>query len=234
MRFKIMIKRIGLRILVGFCVFHAAAAGAGEVMQAPPTAPDPTAYYLFHMHGSWLEDHSVNEPNRRYGVYKYDDTLNALADKGLVVISEKRQGRVKPRDYVAKLSSQVNALIGAGVPASHITVSGFSKGGAMTLQAGAALQNSDVKFVVLSGCGIGNFAKGYRQFLKRGAARMQGRFLSIYDFRDTDGGPCGEAFSKAGLSHTKEIVLKVGSGHGVFYQPLPEWIDPLVAWAKSP
>lgn len=229
-----MCKRIALRLVWVLCISSVSPALAGEILQAPPQAPDSSAYYLFHMHGSWLEDHAENEPNRTHGIYRYRDTLDALADQGFVVISEKRPGVVKNREYVSKLAQQVHTLLSAGVPPGHITVSGFSKGGAMTLEAGVALRNPEIKFVVLSGCGIGKFAKGYRHFLERGASKMQGRFLSIYDDRDTDGGTCEASFVKAGLRDSQEIVLKQGSGHGVFYKPLREWIEPLAAWAKAP
>ncbi|MCR4377951.1 MAG: alpha/beta hydrolase [Rhodospirillales bacterium] len=229
-----MVKLVMPCVLGVLCGLSVSTASFGEVLQEPPRVPDPAAYYLFHMHGSWLEDHAENEANRAYGIYRYGDTLKAFEEQGFVVISEKRSGPVKNRQYVSKLAQQVHALLSAGVPPGHITVSGFSKGGAMTLEAGAALRNPEIKFVVLSGCGIGNFSKGYRQFLERGASKMQGRFLSIYDYRDTDGGTCAAAFDKAGLSDTQEIVLQQGSGHGVFYKPLAEWINPLTAWAKAP
>ena len=32
---------------------------------------------------------------------------------------------------------------------------------------------------------------------------------------------------------TNEIVLTIGKGHGVFYSPRDEWIDPVVEWAKQ-
>jgi hypothetical protein len=31
----------------------------------------------------------------------------------------------------------------------------------------------------------------------------------------------------------KEIVINVGGGHGAFYRPRPEWIDPVVEWATA-
>jgi len=217
-----------------FLVLGPGSALGGEIYKKPPKVPDTSARYVFYMHGAWLEEHSEGERDRRYGLYRYTDILNALADKGFVVVSEKRAGRTNPKEYVPKIAKRVRKLIKKGVPPSHITVSGFSRGGAMTLEVAMMLQNPNVNFVVLSGCGIGNYAKGYQRFLKRGAGRMAGRMLSIYDSRDTDGGTCTEAFSNAGLSEAKEIVLKVGSGHAVFFQPQAEWIDPMVAWAKGP
>lgn len=202
---------------------------AGEVLSVPPSNPDLSAHYVFYLHGSWLETHREAEPNRQYGVYQYSAILKALADRDLVVISELR-GEARPRDYVVELTRQVTGLLQAGVTPSHITVAGFSKGGAMTLQAGAALHNQKINFAVLSGCGIGAYAKGYQSFLNRGAAKMRGRFLSLYDFKDRDGGTCQVAFDKAGLEDATEIIVKDGSGHGVFYRPEAKWIEPLADW----
>lgn len=226
-RFWVLVLSFGVALASGL-----SGAGAGEILKAPPANPDPSAYYIFYLHGTWLEDHRETEPNRQYGTYLYSDILKALADQDLVVISELR-GRVRPREYVAGLVQQITGLLDAGVSSSHITVSGFSKGGAMTLQAGATLHNKNINFVVLSGCGIGQYAKSYQGFLNKTAARMRGRFLSLFDTKDTDGGTCQEAFDKAGLPDAAEIILHDGSGHGVFYRPNTEWIEPLARWAKG-
>ena len=215
-----------------FFAFLCNPALAGEIVNAPPSTPDSSAYYLFYMHGAWLEEHSESEPNRAYGIYRYRDILDALSQRGFVVISEKRAGRIRPKKYAQNVARQVNALLDAGVPPSNITVSGFSKGGAMTLLVGGAVNNSKINFVVLAGCGIGRVARSYQRFLQRDATRMRGRFLSLYDSEDKQAGTCSEAFSAAGLKNAKEIVLALGSGHGAFYRPLHEWLAPVTAWAK--
>lgn len=49
-------------------------------------------------------------------------------------------------------------------------------------------------------------------------------------------GRCRELFEYSegkGLSGSKEIILNVGSGHGILYQPLEEWILPVVTWTKG-
>jgi hypothetical protein len=65
---------------------------------------------------------------------------------------------------------------------------------------------------------------------------LYGNILSIYDVKDELAGSCEKYFEvckNKGLTNYKEIVLRVGSGHGVLYKPLAEWINPIVEFAKS-
>jgi dienelactone hydrolase len=87
-----------------------------------------------------------------FGRYEYDAILGALADKGLVVISELR-GRDTPMTYASKVVAQVRKLTAAGVPAGHVTVAGFSKGGVLARATAAELQDPAVNFVIMAGCG---------------------------------------------------------------------------------
>jgi hypothetical protein len=65
---------------------------------------------------------------------------------------------------------------------------------------------------------------------------LSGNVLSIRDFADEEfSGSCQDLFSLSegrGLGQHEEIVLQVGTGHGVLYQPLDEWILPTVRWAS--
>ena len=63
-----------------------------------------------------------------------------------------------------------------------------------------------------------------------------GNVLSIYDSSDDYAGSCQEVFAYSdgkGISRYDEIVLNIGTGHGILYQPLDEWISPTVEWAKG-
>jgi 2-polyprenyl-3-methyl-5-hydroxy-6-metoxy-1,4-benzoquinol methylase len=35
-----------------------------------------------------------------------------------------------------------------------------------------------------------------------------------------------------GISRYDEVVLDIGTGHGILYEPLDEWISPAVIWAN--
>ena len=63
---------------------------------------------------------------------------------------------------------------------------------------------------------------------------LWGNVLSIYDVNDEFGQTCQKFFDKAtGLNRHKDIELKIGTGHGILYQPLKEWIEPTVSWASQ-
>lgn len=61
-----------------------------------------------------------------------------------------------------------------------------------------------------------------------------GPVLSLYDIADDIATSCGKAFaaSKTRFEH-QETVLHVGQGHGTFYRPNPDWLDPLTAWLAA-
>ena len=64
--------------------------------------------------------------------------------------------------------------------------------------------------------------------------RLAGNVFSIYDSVDQYAGSCQEFFSFSELASSDEIILEIGTGHGILYQPLDEWIIPSLEWAKDP
>lgn len=196
---------------------------------------DPGARYLFYLHGAALEEQGRHANDNRYGKYKYDSIIEHFEDRGFIVIEEVR-GKVNPAQYSDKVVRDVRKLMAAGVPASHITVSGFSKGGHITLLVASSLGNPDVNYIIMAGCGRGKVGHGFKRFLKhKRGARLKGRILSIYASSDLDAGSCQPAMDQAsgqGLTF-KEIRIKSTKGHGLFFQPRPEWIDPSARFAMG-
>src|SRR2546425_2015534 len=193
-----------------------------HIVQDVPAKTDANARYLFHMHGSIVEDRGPNAQGR-YGQYRYYWTVEGLADRGFVVISEVRS-RTQVLTYATTVASQVATLRAAGVPSDHITVTGMSKGGAITMLTTAIIGDPDVRFVVMAGCGrldVFNVAGGLESL----GRRPQGRVLSIYDRADTEAGSCARYFTEAPGLAFKEIVLDVGRGHALFYTPERVWLD---------
>jgi hypothetical protein len=73
---------------------------------------------------------------------------------------------------------------------------------------------------------------GYHEVKKSMDLNFYGNILSIYDEKDQLVGSCQSFFQQStGINRHKEIILKVGTGHGIVYKPLKEWIDPVVHWA---
>jgi hypothetical protein len=174
-----------------------------------------------------------NKANKKYGVYQYQDILEAFANRGYTVISEHR-AETKPKPYANVIMKQVDRLIAKGVSSENIVVSGFSKGGQMTLLAAAINTHPELRFVVMAGCGKGTFRRGFERFLKEDAASMTGRMLSLYDAQDQDTGTCEDAFAKAHSLTSSQDVLHVGLGHGTFYTPNPAWLDKVTSWVGFP
>ena len=182
-----------------------------------PSKIDTSANYLFFIHNWYVEKYGES------GACDYHGIIKSFQDNGFTVISEIRTFHVSPGDYAKKVAKQVRTLLKAGVPPEHITVSGHSKGGYITLHVSTILQNDKINFVVMAGCGIAPLGKVPQS--------LEGCFLSIYDLSDKVAGSCQSDFAKTSRKvKTKEIVLNTGKGHKLFFQPNKIWLQPIVEW----
>ena len=206
---------------------EAATSQKPAVLEAVPKAVEPDARYLLYLHGRIIEEQGLRPEHPRFGVYEYELILETLAGRGLVVISQPRPKGTRIGPYAEQVRAQVEGLLEGGVPADHITVAGHSKGGIIAVFASALIARPQVSFVFLACCG---------EWLEApDAPRPSGRLLSIYEASDELGRSCRPAFEHAGKGSTHaEIEIAIGGGHGAFYRPHPEWIDPLVEWARGP
>ena len=195
-----------------------------------PATIDPTARFLFHLHGTVVEEQGP-AGRSRHGQYLYYPTVEALADRGFVVISEVRPPtQVVP--YAIKVAGQVARLRAAGVPADHITVNGVSKGGVIALLTTITIADPDVRFVIMACClRGGNLASA---FAALGQRPPRGRVLSLYDHDDPEIGTCAHFFPAAPGLGFEEIVLTTGRGHALFFSPETVWVDRVVEWARAP
>lgn len=203
-------------------------ARAGALWSDVPEQVDARARYLFYLHGAIVENEGVRPTSPEYGVYEYEQILETFVNRGFKVISERRQRGTVPREYAAKVVGQIKRLLAAGVPPRSITVVGASRGGGITVFASTLLRNKDVNFVILAACGDWSI---YRE----NKVDLWGNILSVYDFKDTTGAGSCQRFvdSSTGVNRYKEIVVKLGNGHGLLYRPFKEWVDPTVDWAVS-
>lgn len=198
-------------------------AAGGAIHADVPDSIDPQARYLIYLHGRILEVQGRQAVSPDFGKYHYDAILKALADKGLVVISELR-GPDTDASYAKKVAAQVRKLVAGGVPAKHITVAGFSKGGFLARATAEGLADPAVNIVLMAACGP-------RADPGR-AAMMKGRILSVYDESDEMAGSCQRLFAPG--METKEVKLDTGLRHGVFFRPRPDWIGLVAGWALRP
>ena len=220
-------------VLMSFVLF-ATACGAEDPPQ-PETSPqifadvpaiiEPGASYLIYLHGAIIETEGVRPTHPRFGVYEYEEILRTFAERGFVVISEARPSGTDGMLYAAKVVGQVRELLAAGVPPGQVTVVGFSKGGGIAIAASSMLADDDVNFVFMAACNL--WLDSHPEIVARG------RLLSIRESSDDLVGSCGGFFERSPSPHEHvEIVLELGGGHGAFYRPRPEWVEPVVEWAS--
>jgi hypothetical protein len=196
-----------------------------------PTEIDPGSRYMFYIHGKIIEDQGIPAVSPEFGEYRYEEILRTLQSYGFEIISEQRPKNANGWEYAQRTARQVSELLKAGVPPGSITVVGASKGASITAVASDLVGNTDVNYVLLGTC-----HPTVVEEWKQGGLILSGNVLAIYDFADEYSGSCEELFSLAegkGLNHHDELVLQVGTGHGILYQPLPEWVLPTVQWANQ-
>jgi hypothetical protein len=197
-----------------------------------PNSIDPTKRYMFYLHGKIIEDQGVPAVSPEFGEYRYEEILKTLQSYGFEVISEQRPKNANGWEYAQRTARQVSELLTAGVPPDSITVVGASKGASIAAVASNLVGNPEVNYVLLGTC-----HPTLVEEWKQEGLILSGNVLSIYDFEDDEySGSCEQLFSLAegqGLNHHDELVLQVGTGHGILYQPLPEWVLPTVKWANQ-
>ena len=195
-----------------------------------PGSIDPARRYLFYLHGKIIEDQGLPAISPVYGEYEYPAILEKLGSYGFVVISEQRAKNTDGIQYAHRVKDQIADLLNSSVPAKNITVVGASQGATITVFVSHFLANKEVNFAIMAICNPEEV-----EYLKSNGVYLYGNVLSIYDSVDELGGSCRELFSLSeGISRQDEIVLHVGTGHGILYKPLDEWILPVIRWAGIP
>ena len=198
-----------------------------------PDSIEPANQYLFYLHGKIIEDQGIPAVSPDYGEYEYETILERLSGFGFVVISEQRPKNADGVKYAQKTAEQITDLLDAGVPAKNITVVGVSKGSYIAICVSHFLENEEVNYVLLGSCYPDEV-----EILKQNRIFLHGNVLSIYDSFDIYAGSCEELFSLSEShgwrSRHDEIILNIGTGHGILYKPLDEWILPTIEWARNP
>lgn len=224
-------KSLALLVFGFFCASQSAAQRGNNVAQKPgeiltdvPPKINREARYLFYLHGRIVEQ-GRRPTHPLYGVYEYDQILDAFKQKDFVVISEQRKKDTDVEQYGKKIAEQVRRLLKAKVPPQNITVVGASQGSWMAMLASTYLANRKVNFVVVAACSAD---EGFLELVN-----LHGNVLSVYERSDLAGSCQKYRTDATGLGEYKEVELNTNLKHGFIYKPLKEWIDPTVAWAKS-
>jgi hypothetical protein len=201
-----------------------------------PSVINPSARYIFFLHGKFVEMHGPNGRHPCFGIYDYHGIVKSFRNRGFVVISEIRPEGTKLDKYARKIERQIKTLMSYGLSPKQITVVGFLKGSAITLLASARLKDFGVNFVMMSGCSQkGTHVLGkYRKLIDQSVQSMQGRFLYIYDVSGQKCDVCRRILKNASSEVTfKEMMLNNGLGHSLFYRPRRDWIEPVTEWISK-
>ena len=196
-----------------------------------PTEIDPAGRYIFYLHGKIIEDQGLPAISPEYGEYRYEEILRVLQSYGFEVISEQRPRDADPTKYALRVANQVNDLLNSEVPPESITVVGASKGAAIATIASNLVGNSEVNYVLLGAC----YSPLVDEWRQQGVS-LSGNVLAIYDSSDEYADSCEGLFALSegnALGQHAELVLHMGTGHGILYEPLSEWVVPTVQWANQ-
>lgn len=199
---------------------------SSHILQEVPTTPDSAQRYLFYLHGLIIEVAGIRPKSEEHGYYEYEQILETLAKKGFIVISEAREKGTEVQQYAEKIVTQVNTLLANDVPPANITIVGASKGGIIAAYVSSMLRRQDINYVILAGL--------FEKCLTDENLKLYGNVLSIHDRSDKQSMTPTLYFQRsAGCGKFEKIVLSLDIGHGLIYRPIPEWVEPLVAWINA-
>src|SRR4029078_5096411 len=101
-----------------------------------PTDVHAKQRYVIFLHGLIAEGDDPRPVHPENGVYDFPAIKQALfADRGFKLIARERAKNADLAAYAALLERWVRQLLDAGVPASRITIVGFSRGSYITAYA---------------------------------------------------------------------------------------------------
>jgi hypothetical protein len=194
---------------------------------AVPAATREAPRYLYYLHGMIIEEQGPEGVSPRFGRYDYRGIFRAFERAGLEVVSEVRPKGTDPSKYADKVVADVRRKLASGVPASHITIVGASRGALIAMFVSTRLRNDGVRYVLLANCNA-SIERNYHP-------RLTGQVLSIYEASDQFGHSCRPIARRSpALKRFAEVRLQTGLGHAMVYRPLGAWVDPAARWAKLP
>lgn len=187
--------------------------------------------HLIYLHGRIVQEQQSARPTHpEWGTYELEAILQAFRARGFAVTGEIRPKANTIGQSADHVVDQVRGLLAKGVPPGRITVVGASMGSSITLLASVRLQNPELRFVTLGAC----MSKNLEALVAEHGKRPAGRFLAFMEKSDELSQPCPAWSAAAGgpALDVREVVLQTGLHHGFLYRPLPEWVEPAVAFAS--
>ncbi len=182
-------------------------------------------------------------PNKKYIIYlvgdlhrmdyeNYKAIVDKLIENNFVVIANPVHNSAYNASYIDAIAGEVRSLLNGGVNPANITVMGFSFGGIAALKVSSLLQNPDVNYIIVGGCPKPDTAIA---FTKANQICPVGRILNIYDKEDEYFGRFTPVFKDIKSSVPRivqEKRVKTGKGHKFGLEPLDDWMNPAIQFAK--
>jgi len=198
-----------------------------EITPSLPETIDPDRHYLIYLHGAIVEGSDGKPMHPELGIYKYHEIVDRLDKEGFWVISEIRRKNTSVDTYAGLISFYVDQLKKAGVPSSHITVLGGSKGGIIACYVSNKQKDKDLNFVIMAGF--------FYSLRKDPKMEVWGRVLSIHDSSDTNNiNPKYFLKKSPGVSEERIVMTRERWGHRIIFEPWDLWVKEVVNWSGIP
>lgn len=212
-----------LKPMLLFLLLSPVSALGQELYEQFPAEIHANEKYVFYVHGLIVEGDNQMPAHPQYGVYDFPSIKMKLFELGgFNLIAHHRPKNTDVSEYVDLFVSWVDSLMESGVPASSITLIGFSRGSHLTALTADRFNDYDINTVLMAGCSNGDMAFDP-------PISLSGRLLSIYETTDTLG-PCQKLAARSQLTTFDEHYITTGLKHGAFYTPLEAWLRPIREW----
>jgi hypothetical protein len=198
------------------------SSAAVEIYQGFPDTIHAAERYVIYSHGLIVEGDDPKPISPKYGQYDFPAIKQALFNAGGFNLIAYQRPKSTDDSYADTLKSWVRRLLDAGVKPSRISLVGFSRGAQLTALASSGFADEGINTALLAICEDGDVSQATGLILG-------GNLLSIYETSD-ELGACGKLSARSHLKSFKEVAITTGKKHGAFFQPLPQWTEPLKAW----
>jgi pimeloyl-ACP methyl ester carboxylesterase len=196
-----------------------------ELYEQFPAEIHANQKYVFYVHGLIVEGDNQIPEHPEFGIYDFPSIKMKLFEMGgFNLIAHHRPKDTDVDEYADLFASWIDSLLESGVPATNITLIGFSRGSHLTALTADRFNAYDINTVLMAGCVNGDMAF-------EPPISLSGRLLSIYETTDTLG-PCQTLASRSQLKTFDEHFITTGLKHGAFYTPLEAWLRHIREWIK--
>jgi hypothetical protein len=201
------------------------SSGAVEIYDRFPDSIHAGERYVIYSHGLIVEGDDPKPISPKYGQYDFPGIKQTLFGGGGFNLIAYQRPKSSDDSYAETLQSWVRRLLDAGVHPSRITLVGFSRGAQLTALASNGLASAGINTALMAICEDGEVSHAPGLILG-------GNLLSIYETSD-ELGSCGKLAARSHLKSFREVAISTGKKHGAFFQPRPQWIQPLKAWVAK-